>query len=171
MTIKIGKNVYIAPTAVILGEVEISDGVSIFDSAIIRGDMNHVRIGENSNIQDNATIHTDAGNPAVIGKNVSVGHNAIVHGATVDDDIIIGMGAIILNGAHIRSGCVVAAGAVVTENFETLENCLLAGVPAELKRTGEALHDYAIANAMSYQGLRDLYLSGKVERYTLKQEK
>ena len=171
MTIKIGKNVYIAPTAVILGEVEISDGVSIFDSAVIRGDMNYVRIGENSNIQDNATIHTDTGNPTVMGKNVSVGHNAIVHGATVDDDIIIGMGAILLNGAHIRSGCVVAAGAVVRENFETLENSLLAGVPAELKRTGESLHEYAIANARSYQGLRDLYLSGKVERYTPKHGK
>ena len=171
MTIKIGKNVYIAPTAVILGEVEISDGVSIFDSAVIRGDMNYVRIGENSNIQDNATIHTDAGNPAVIGKSVSVGHNAIVHGATVDDDIIIGMGAIILNGAHIRSGCVVAAGAVVRENFETKENSLLAGVPAELKRTGGSQHEYAIANARSYQGLRDMYLSGKVERYAPKQGK
>ena len=171
MTIKIGKNVYIAATAVILGEVEISDGVSIFDSAVIRGDMNYVRIGENSNIQDNATIHTDAGNPTVMGKNVSVGHNAIVHGATVDDDIIIGMGAILLNGAHIRSGCVVAAGAVVRENFETQENSLLAGVPAELKRTGESLHDYAFANARSYQGLRDLYLLGKVERYKPKHGK
>ncbi|OWP56155.1 MAG: gamma carbonic anhydrase family protein [Thermoplasmatales archaeon B_DKE] len=168
MAIKIGRNVYIAPTAVILGQVDISDGVSIFDGAVIRGDMNFITLGEDSNVQDNATIHTDSGNPTVIGKNVSIGHNAIVHGATVDDDVIIGMGSIILNGSHIRTGTVVAAGSVVKENFESPENSLLAGVPAQLKRTGDSMHEYAIANGRSYQGLRDLYLEGKIERYTRK---
>ena len=171
MAIKIGKNVYLAPTAVILGEVEIFDGVSIFDSAVLRGDMNFIRIGENTNIQDNATIHTDTGNPALIGKNVSIGHNAIVHGATVDDDVIIGMGSVILNGAHIRTGSVVAAGSVVKEDFESKKNSLLAGVPAEIKRISESLHEYAVANGTSYQGLRDLYLSGNVERYVGKEKK
>jgi carbonic anhydrase/acetyltransferase-like protein (isoleucine patch superfamily) len=164
MTISIGKNVYIAPTAVILGDVEISDGVSVFDSAVIRGDINTIRIGQDSNVQDNVTIHTGSGNPTAIGKNVSIGHNAVVHGATVDDNVIIGMASVILNGAHIRSGTVVAAGSVVKEKFESHENSLLAGIPAEEKRVSDSLLEYAIANGKSYQAIRDMYLAGKVDR-------
>lgn len=165
MAIKIGKNVYIAPTAVILGDVELSDGSSVFDSAVIRGDLNIIKIGENSNVQDNVTIHTDAEDPTTIGRNVSIGHNAVIHGATIEDNVIIGMGSILLNGSHIRSGTVVAAGSVVKEKFVSETNSLIAGVPAEQKRVSESLRDYAIVNGKSYQDLRDRYLSGKVDRY------
>lgn len=164
MAMEIGKNVYVAGTAVIIGNVRLSDGVSVFDHAVIRGDLNEITIGPDSNVQDNVTIHVDAGNPVRIGRNVSIGHNAVVHGATVDDDVIIGMGAVVLNGSRIRSGSVVAAGAVVTENFESPENSIIAGVPARVRRTDPSIRDYPVRNGESYQNLRDLYLSGKFEK-------
>ncbi len=164
MSIKIGQNVYIAESASIIGEVTISDGVSIFDSAVLRGDQSSISIGMNSNIQDNATIHVEVGHPSVIGGNVSIGHNAIVHGANVKDNVIIGMGAIILTGAVIKSGTVVGAGAVVTENFISEENSLLLGVPARTARRSDEYLEYAKANALAYVSLRDEYIRGIYQR-------
>lgn len=164
MAIEIGKNVMIAQTAVLIGTVSVADGASIFDHAVLRGDLNRIEIGEDSNVQDNVTIHVERNNPTIIGKNVSVGHNAIVHGARIDDDVIIGMGAIVLNRAHIRTGSVVAAGAVVTENFVSEENSLVAGVPAKIKRVDDSFLEYAKANGLSYQSLRDKYIMGEFDR-------
>lgn len=161
MAVNIGKNTMIADTAVMIGDVRVEDGVSIFDGAVLRGDLNSITVGENSNVQDNVTIHVEADHPTVIGKNVSIGHNAVVHGAVVEDNVIIGMGAIILNGAYIRTGTVVAAGAVVTENFESEENSLIAGVPGKIRKKDDAMMEYAVRNGTSYQKLRDLYLSGR----------
>ncbi|MGC8515957.1 MAG: gamma carbonic anhydrase family protein [Thermoplasmata archaeon] len=171
MSIRIGKGVYIAETASIIGEVSISDGVSIFDSAVLRGDQASITIGENSNVQDNATIHVEVGQPTIIGKNVSIGHNAIVHGAEVRDNVIIGMGSIILTGAVINSGTVVGAGAVVTENFVSEENSVLMGIPAKTVRRSDEYLRYAQANALAYIALREEYLSGKYPRTTGKQLK
>lgn len=171
MPIKIGKNVFIAESASIIGDVTISNGVSIFDSAVLRGDQSSISIGENSNIQDNATIHVEVGHPTVIGKNVSVGHNAIVHGAEIRDNVIVGMGSIILTGAVINSGTVVGAGAVVTENFVSEENSLLLGIPAKTARKGESYLAYAKANASAYVSLRDEYIKGVYPRVEGKERK
>lgn len=165
MTIKIGKNCYIADSAVLIGDVEIGDNVAILDGAVLRGDLNTIMIGEGSNIQDNATLHTELNHSTILGKNVSVGHNAIVHGASLSDDIIVGMGAIVMNGASISSGSVVAAGAVVTENFSAEKGSLIAGVPGKVKRSGDpSLLEYARANSASYNTLREKYLIGHFER-------
>lgn len=163
MAVSIGNRVYIAETASLIGDVTISDGVSIFDSAVIRGDQDSIFVGEDSNVQDNASIHSETGHPAKIGKRVSIGHNAIVHGATVNDNVIVGMGSIVLTGAIIASGTVIGAGAVVKEKFHSTPNSLLLGIPAREVRSGEEYLNYAIANAESYIHLREKYLKNEID--------
>ncbi len=131
----IADGVFIAPTAVIIGDVEIASGANIWYGTVVRGDLAPIRIGANTNIQDNCTIHVDLDKPALIGMNVTIGHNAVVHGCTIEDRCLIGMNAVVLSGAHIRSGCVVGAGAVVKENMTTGPFQLLAGIPAMVKKT------------------------------------
>ncbi len=161
--IKLGHGLYVADTAVLIGNVTIGNNVTIMDSAVIRGDENSIQIGDNSNIQDNATIHVNLEYGTIIGKNVSVGHNAIVHGATVDDNVLIGMGAIILNNAHLRPGTVVAAGTVIPENFESDGNCMVAGVPGKVKRTGDQYYTMAHLNSLEYIKLNQEFREGKYE--------
>jgi len=131
---RIGKNVYIAPTAVIIGDVELKDGVNVWYGAVLRGDEASIRVGRNTNIQDNCTVHTDLDKPTVIGDDVTVGHNAIVHGCTVENLCLIGIGAVVLNDARIKTGTVVAAGSVVRERQTVGPNQLVAGSPAVIKR-------------------------------------
>lgn len=164
MSVTIDPGAYIADSAVLIGDVKIESGVSIFDYAVLRGDMNTITIGEDSNIQDNVTLHVDPFNATTIGKGVSVGHNAVVHGACVGDYVIVGMGALVLNGANIGSGSVIAAGSVVTEGFNCGEDSLLVGVPARVKRKGADLREYAIRNYKSYAILRDRYLRGEIAK-------
>ncbi len=159
-----GRNVYIAGTAVLLGSVKLSDGVSIFDHSVLRGDMNTILIGENSNVQDNVTIHTEMDHEVIVGSNVSIGHNAVIHGCTIGDNVIIGIGAIVLNGAKIGSGSVIGAGSVVTEDFEAPENSLVLGLPGKVKKIDKAYRSYAIRNGESYQELRDKYLRKDIDR-------
>lgn len=125
---------FIAPTAIIIGNVDIKQGASIWYGTVVRGDIEPITIGEDTNIQDNCTIHTEYDYPTTIGCNVSVGHNAVVHGCTVEDDCLIGIGAVVLNGAMIKKGCVVAAGSLVKEGQVLDPYQLVAGVPAVLKR-------------------------------------
>ena len=125
---------FIAPTAVIIGRVEIKKGASIWYGTVVRGDIEPIIIGENTNIQDNCTVHTEFGYPTVIGNNISVGHNAVVHGCMVEDDCLIGIGAIVLNGAIVRKGSVVAAGSVVREGQHIGPNQMVAGLPAVVKK-------------------------------------
>ena len=131
---RIDDNVFIAPTAVVIGEVEIAAGASVWYGAVIRGDLAPIRIGRDTNIQDNCTIHVDAGKPAVIGEAVVVGHNAVIHGCTVEDQSLIGINAVVLNGAHIKRGSIVAAGAVVMENQVIGPLELAAGLPARIRK-------------------------------------
>ncbi len=132
---RIGANVFVAPTAVVIGDVEIMDGASVWYGAVIRGDLASIRIGRNTNIQDNCTIHVDAGQPALISESVGMGHNAVVHGCTIEDDCLIGINAVVLNGARICSGSIVAAGAVVLEKQSIGPLELAAGIPAKVRRT------------------------------------
>lgn len=130
----IGKNVFIAATAVIIGKVSIEDGANIWYGAVLRGDMAPIIIGEDTNIQDNVTIHTDYDFPSIIGARCSVGHNAVIHGCKIEDECLISMHATILTGAQIKKGCIVAAGSVVKEGQQVGPNHLVAGTPAELKK-------------------------------------
>lgn len=120
--------------AKVVGDVTLGDNVGIWYNAVVRGDEAPISIGERSNVQDNCVVHVSEGKPVSIGKNVSVGHGAIIHGCTIDDNVIIGMGAIVLNGAHIKANSLVGAGALVTENKEFPEGSLIIGSPAKAIR-------------------------------------
>lgn len=127
--------VWVAPGAVVVGEVVMGPYSSVWYGAVIRGDLNAITIGEGSNIQDGVVMHVENDRGCIIGSYVTVGHRAIIHAATVEDHVVIGMGAIVLNGAMIKRGAVVAAGAVVTENQVVPAGALVAGVPAMVKKS------------------------------------
>ncbi|MFZ1986922.1 MAG: gamma carbonic anhydrase family protein [Desulfatitalea sp.] len=134
----IGKNVFIAPSAAIIGDVVIADDASVWFGAVVRGDRDRITIGAGSNVQDNCTLHVDTDHPLTIGSQVTIGHNAVVHGCTIEDQVLIGIGAVVLNDAMIASGSVVAAGAMVAEGMQVGPLQLAAGVPAKLKKTYDA---------------------------------
>ena len=131
---KIGKNVFIAPTAMVIGDVEIKDNVSIWYGTILRGDMAPIIVGKSTNIQDNCTVHTDFNRPAIIGDYVTVGHNAVVHGCIIENYCLIGINAVILSHAVIKTGSVIAAGAVVKHGQVVGPYHLVAGTPASIKK-------------------------------------
>lgn len=126
---------WIAPDANIIGRVRLARGVSVWFGSVLRGDNDWISVGENSNIQDLCVLHTDPGIPLSLGANVSVGHGAVVHGATVGDNCIIGMGATLLNRAKIGKNCVVGANALVPEGKEFPDNSLIVGVPGRVARS------------------------------------
>ncbi|MFD3524027.1 gamma carbonic anhydrase family protein [Streptomyces sp. NPDC058653] len=125
---------FVAPTAVVLGEVTMAAGSSVWYHTVLRADGGPIVIGADSNIQDNCTVHVDPGSPVTLGERVSVGHNAVLHGCTVEDDVLIGMGAAVLNGAHIGAGSLVAAQALVPKGMRVPPGSLVAGIPAKVKR-------------------------------------
>ena len=127
----IDPTVFIADNAVIIGDVEIGAGSSVWYGAVIRSDNNIIRLGKNVNVQDGAVIHVDPEDPVMIGDNVSIGHRAIVHGCTIDANVIVGMGAILLNGCHIGENCIIGAGALVTGGTEIPAGSLVLGAPAK----------------------------------------
>lgn len=127
-------NSFIAKGAHVVGKVSIGENVSIWYNAVVRADTNTITIGKGSNIQDNATLHTDAGFPVQIGDGVTVGHNAVVHGCTVGDNTVIGMGSIVLSGAVIGSNCIIGAGSLVTGKMRIPDNSLAFGNPAKIIR-------------------------------------
>ncbi|MEU4114944.1 gamma carbonic anhydrase family protein [Kitasatospora sp. NPDC028055] len=125
---------FLAPNAVVVGDVTVAAGASVWYGAVLRGDAESIAVGAGSNIQDNCTLHADPGFPLVVGERVSVGHNAVLHGCTVEDDVLVGMNATVLNGARIGAGSLVAAGAVVTQGTDVPPGSLVAGVPAKVRR-------------------------------------
>jgi carbonic anhydrase/acetyltransferase-like protein (isoleucine patch superfamily) len=133
-TPKIADDVFIAPTAVIIGDVEIGAGSSVWFGVVIRGDVEAIRIGSRTNVQENVVIHADPGKPAIVGDEVTLGHGAIVHGCTVASRAQIGMGAVVLNGAVVGSGTLIGAGAVVAEGAEIPPGSVALGVPAKVRR-------------------------------------
>ncbi len=152
------KAAFIAPTAVIVGDVRLERGVSVWYGAVLRSDDSPICIGEDSNIQDNATLHANGGCAIRIGREVSVGHNAIVHGATLGDRVIVGMHATVLDHAQVGSDCLIGAGAVVTEGMVIPDGSLVLGVPARVVRP---LSSQQLAllreNAEEYRHLSALY--------------
>ena len=131
---KISEKAFVAKNATVIGDVMVEEDANIWFGAAIRGDMDSIYIGKGSNVQDNAVVHVDKGFPVKIGENVTIGHGAIVHGCTVGDNVLVGMGAIILNGAKIGDNCIIGAGAMVTQNKDIPANSLLMGCPAKVVR-------------------------------------
>ncbi|GEC74699.1 gamma carbonic anhydrase family protein [Microbacterium maritypicum] len=152
-TPSIDATAFVADGARIVGDVSLAAGCSVWYNAVLRGDSAGVVIGPGSNVQDNVSVHVDTGHPVVIGSKVSVGHNAVVHGCTIGDGTLVGMGSVILSGAVIGDGCLIAGGAVVLGGTEIPPGSLVAGVPAKVRR---ALTDEEraglIANADIYLG-------------------
>jgi carbonic anhydrase/acetyltransferase-like protein (isoleucine patch superfamily) len=131
---RVAPDAFVAPGATLVGDVTVEAGASIWFAAVLRGDGAAVRIGRDTNVQDGAVLHSDPDFPVRVGAHVSIGHRAVVHGCTVEDDCLIGMGAIVLNGAVVGRGSLVAAGAVVLEGTAVPPDSLVAGVPAKVKR-------------------------------------
>ncbi len=133
---RFGRDVFLAPNAAVVGDVALGDRVSIWYAAVVRGDVHRISIGADSNIQDGTVIHGTLDEwPVVIGERVSIGHSATVHGATLEDDVLIGIGARVLDGARIGAFSLVAAGALVREGMIVPPRSLVAGVPGVIKRT------------------------------------
>lgn len=133
-TPKVAQNVFVAPTATLSGDVELGERASAFYGVSVRGDSAPIRVGAGTNLQDNVVLHADAGFPCTVGQSVSVGHSAVVHGASVGDGCLLGMSATIMNGAVIGEQCLVAAGALVLEGTQVPPRSLVAGVPAKVRR-------------------------------------
>ena len=152
ITPQFGENCYLADNATVVGEVRMGKNCSVWFNAVVRGDVNSIDIGDNTNIQDGAIIHCSYKTAkTVIGNNVSIGHNAIVHGCTLQDNVLIGMGAIIMDHAIIESGSIIAAGAVVLENTIVEANSIFAGVPArKVKSVDEKRNDVFARTAKNY---------------------
>jgi carbonic anhydrase/acetyltransferase-like protein (isoleucine patch superfamily) len=131
---QIAPDAWVAPDAVVIGQVEMAAGSSVWFGVVVRGDNDLIRIGRNSNIQDNSVLHTDAGQPLDIGDDVTVGHQAMLHGCTIGAGSLVGIGAIVLNGAVIGRNCLVGAGALVTEGKVFPDGSLIVGSPARAVR-------------------------------------
>ena len=158
-TPKIGKNCFIAENAVIVGDVVIGDDCSIWYSCVLRGDVNPIRVGDRVNIQDGAVLHTLHKRSIVeVGNDVSVGHNAIIHGAKVGSNVLVGMGAILMDNAEVADGSIIAAGAVVLSN-KKLEPGVYAGIPAtQVKEGSEEITAAAHKNAQGYMMYKEWFL-------------
>lgn len=131
-TPEIGENCFLAETAVLIGDVKIGDNCSIWYNAVLRGDVHYIRVGNNTNIQDNVVVHaTYKKSPTHIGNNVTIAHGAIIHGCTINDNVMIGMNAVVLDDAVVNSNTIIAAGSVVTKGTIVEPGCVYAGIPAK----------------------------------------
>ena len=156
----LGKNVFIADGAIVRGDVTLDDYANIWFNAVVRADADSITIGKNSNVPDNCVLHVDIDAPLHIGDNVTIGHGAIIHGCTIGNNSLIGMGAIILNHSVIGKNCIIGAGALVTQNTVIPDNSLVIGSPAKVKRTvTDSEIDDITHNAIHYVNEAVAYMS------------
>ena len=134
VTPRINKNTYISESVDIIGNVEINENANIWFGTRLRGDMNNIIIGENTNIQENSVVHVDINSPCIIGKNVTIGHGTIIHGCSISDNVLVGMGSIILNNAKIGKNTIIGAGSLITQGKVFPEGVLILGNPAKVVR-------------------------------------
>jgi carbonic anhydrase/acetyltransferase-like protein (isoleucine patch superfamily) len=161
----IDPSAFIHPDALVFGDVTLGARVSVWPTAVIRGDTGRIVIGDESNVQDGTVIHVDHGVPTMIGRRVAIGHRAIVHGSTVADDCLIGMGAILLNGVQVGSGSIVGAGAVCREGMRIPPNSLVLGVPGRVVRdTTDAERERIAQTVASYLELQEAHRRGEYRR-------
>lgn len=155
---ELSETAWVAPGAVLVGNVLLRDGASVWYASVLRGDKEQIEIGVDSNVQDGVVAHTDTGYPMRLGRGVSVGHNAVLHGCVVEDDCLIGMSATLLNGSYVGAGSLVAAGTVLLEGTQVPPGSLVAGVPGKVRRelTTEE-RDGIVDNARTYVGLREVH--------------
>ena len=156
---------WIHETAVVLGNVTLGHDVSVWPSAVIRADVDRIVIGDRTNVQDGVVIHCDAGIPTIIGNDCVLGHRAIVHGSTLEDAVLVGMGAILLNGTRVGTGSIIGAGAVCTENAVFPPNSLVLGVPGKVVKTlGPESAERTRDNASRYALLKEQYRANEIPR-------
>jgi carbonic anhydrase/acetyltransferase-like protein (isoleucine patch superfamily) len=162
---QVARDAFVAPTAVLIGDVTVRSGASVWFGTVLRGDMDRIEIGERSNVQDNSMIHTDADEPTIIGTDVTIGHMALVHSAIVANNVLIGQAAVLVGRNHVGAGTIVGAGAVLPEGFDAPERTLVLGVPAKVVRqvreddarwtVGAATH-YADLSAWYRENLKEV---------------
>lgn len=156
----VGEGQFIAPNAAVIGDVTLHENASVWFSCVLRGDADRIEIGAGSNIQDGTVMHADPGFPMVVGRDVTVGHNAMLHGCTIGDGTLVGINAVVLNGARVGKGCLIGANALVTENMEIPDGSLVLGSPAKVrKHLSEEQQlamrhnaDHYVGNARRYRG-------------------
>jgi carbonic anhydrase/acetyltransferase-like protein (isoleucine patch superfamily) len=163
---RIAGSAYLDPAAVIIGDVEIGEDSSVWPMTVVRGDVNSIRIGARTNIQDGCVLHVMRDEyPLVLGDNVTVGHSVTLHGCTIESHVLIGMGAIILNGVTVGAGSIVAAGALITERTHIPAGSLVMGSPGKVKRALTPIDQHSIAQyAVRYAGYKDVYRAEAVAR-------
>lgn len=155
---RIADDAFVAAGATVIGDVTLAARSSVWYGAVLRGDAAAISIGERSNVQDGSVVHADPGFPAVVGARVTVGHGVVVHGCRIDDDVLVGMGAVIMNGAHVGRGSLIAAGAVVTQGRQIPEGSLVAGVPARVVReVGDAERELIATGFQHYVERAELH--------------
>jgi carbonic anhydrase/acetyltransferase-like protein (isoleucine patch superfamily) len=160
--VEVHRDAWVAPGAILVGDVSVAAEASIWYGCVLRGDLEPIRVGASSNIQDLTVVHVDRGHPAMIGRRVTIGHRAVVHGCVVEDDALVGMGAVLLTGCRIGQGALVAAGAVVREGFTVPAGSIAAGVPARVlgpvtdklrERMADGVRDYLEGARQYREGL------------------
>jgi len=160
--LRLGEGAWIAPGATVAGRVALGARASVWFGCVIRGDLEPITIGDETNVQDLTVVHVDRGCPAVLGARVTIGHRAVVHGCRVEDEAVVGIGAILLSGSRIGRGAVVAAGAVVREGFTVPDGAIAAGVPAAIRgEVGDAMRDRFRRGVDSYVRLASRYREGR----------
>ncbi len=161
------RKVYVDPAAVIVGDVELEEDVSIWPTAVLRGDANYIRIGAGSNVQEGAVVHTSHDFPSVVGKMVTVGHGAVINGARIGDRCIIGINSTILDGAIVGDECIIGANALVTGLTEIPPRSVVMGLPGKVVRHNDlTVKERAERSAQSYIDLKNMHLEGKFPRRT-----
>lgn len=162
----IAESAFIAPGAVVCGDVHIGENCSVYFNSTLRSDRKEIIVGDNSNIQDNSMLHASPVYPIHIGKNVSVGHSAILHGCTIHDNVIVGMGAIVMNGVEVGEDCIIAAGALLTQNKKIPANSLVVGAPGKVVRElTEEERERIRKNAKHYAKMSAEHKAGEHELY------
>lgn len=148
---RLAPGAWVAPGAVVVGDVELGRDCGVWYAAVLRADGDRMVVGDQSNVQDGCVLHTDPGFPITVGRRVTVGHRAVLHGCTIEDDVLVGMGALVLNGAHVHPGSLLAAGTVVPEGMVVPAGSLVAGVPGRVRRqTTDAERELIARNAAEY---------------------
>lgn len=160
-TPEIAHDAWVAPTATIIAKVILKARSSVWFGAVLRGDNEVIEVGEGSNVQENCVLHTDMTFPLVIGSNCTIGHSAIIHGCTIGDGSLIGMGAIVLNGARIGKGCLIGAGALITEGKEIPDGSMVLGSPGKvIRQLDENTQQNLLNSAKSYQANAQRFQAG-----------
>lgn len=159
--VELGREAWVAPNATLTGRVTLGALASVWFGCVLRGDLEPIAIGDETNVQDLTVVHVDRGCPALVGSRVTIGHRAVIHGCSIDDDAVIGMGAVLLSGSRVGRGALVAAGAVLREGFEVPPGTIAAGVPAAIRgEVGSELRQRFREGVANYLRLAARYRSG-----------